>query len=337
MLWIPSDIYYEEPFELEADLEDAIRTISADLFGPNRIYVDVKKKIGAKGKTSNIPDAYLIDLSSSKKPVLWVVENELAKHDPLRHIAVQILQMSLSFEATPQKVKSIVKGALDAYPEGRKQCEDYAKTNGFENVDYLLEKMIYDGGFGALVVIDELHDELETLLVSKFKFGVEVLTLSRYHNESGDRIYNFEPFLEDLDAASGGKDEVGSAGTSKETVDKSDIDTIVVPAREDGFQETVLGEDRWYAIRIHSSMIPKIKHLAVYRVAPISAITHVAPVQAIEPWKNTNKYVVVFAEPIKETPHPIKLVSKGKVKPLYSSRYTSYERLMNAKTLDEAF
>lgn len=333
MLWTPNSRYREEPFELEADLEDAIRTVGDDLFGPDRVYLDVKKKIGAKGKTNNVPDAYLVDLSSSKAPRLWVVENELARHDPLRHIAVQILQMSLSFEATPQKVKNIVKTALDADPDARSRCEDYAVENGFENVDFLLERMIYDGGFGALVIIDELPEELETVLVSRFKFGVEVLTLSRYRNEAGDRMYAFEPFLEELDAGSG----ANTSTTGGPTVDPSDVDTIVVSAREDGFQETVLGEDRWYAIRMHSSMIPKIKHLAVYRVAPISAITQAVPVQSIEPWKSTNKYVVNFAEPIEELQKPIKLVPKGKVKAPQAPRYTSYERLMSAKTLDEAF
>ena len=33
----------------------------------------------------------------------------------------------------------------------------------------------------------------------------------------------------------------------------------MVPAREDGFNETFLAENRWYAIRIHSSMLPKIR------------------------------------------------------------------------------
>ena len=253
MLWTSDSRYWEEPFELEADLEGAIGEVSADLFGPDRLYLDVKKKIGAKGKTNNVPDAYLVDLSSAKKPRLWVVENELARHDPLKHIAVQILQMSLSFEATPQKVKSIVKGALNADPEARERCESYAKENNFENVDYLLERIIYDGGFGALVVIDKLPEELETVLVSRFKFPVEVLTLSRYRNETGNRMYAFETFLEDLDAGS------DAPATGGPTVAPSDVDTIVVPAREEGFQETVLGEDRWYAIRMHSSMIPKIK------------------------------------------------------------------------------
>ncbi len=334
MLWTPTSAYYEESFELEADLEEAIRTVSADLFGPNRVYLDVKKKIGAKGKINNVPDAYLIDLSSAKEPRLWVVENELAKHEPLKHIAVQILQMSLSFEATPQKVKGIVKGTLDATPEARKRCEDYATKNGFENVDYLLEEMIYRRGFGALVVIDELHDELETVLVSKFKFPVEVLTLSRYRNAGGDRIYGFEPFLEDLDGIPGPE---GKGDTGKGKVDPSDVDTIVVPAREEGFQETALGENRWYKIRIHASMIPKIGHLAVYRVSPISAITHVAPVQEIEPWPDSNKYVVKFAEPLQELEKPRKLVPKGQVKAPMAPRYTSYKRLMNAKNMDEAF
>jgi hypothetical protein len=114
------------------------------------------------------------------------------------------------------------------------------------------------------------------------------------------------------------------------------VDTIVVPAREEDFQETALGEDRWYAIRMHSSMIPRIKHLAVYRVAPVTAITHVAPVQDIEPWKNTAKYVVNFAEPIEELKKPVKLGPKGKVKAPQAPWYTSYERLMGAGNLDEA-
>src|SRR5215217_4223142 len=105
MLWSKETSYHLEPFESESDLESAIWEVSPVLFGSDRIYLEVKKLIGAKGKTKNIPDGYLIDLSSPKKPLLWVIENELASHDTLRHIAVQILQMSLSFEATPQQVK----------------------------------------------------------------------------------------------------------------------------------------------------------------------------------------------------------------------------------------
>ena len=68
-------------------------------------------------------------------------------------------------------------------------------------------------------------------------------------------------------------------------IDPSEIDTIVAPARSEGFHEVFLGKNRWYAIRIQSSMKPKIHYIAVYQVAPVSAITHVAEVADIEPWK----------------------------------------------------
>jgi len=334
VLWSKDSSYHLEPFEKEADLESAIREVSPVLFGPDRVYLEVKKLIGIKGKTQNIPDAYLIDLSSPKQPLLWVVENELASHDPLKHIAVQILEMSLSFEATPQKVKTIIKAALEKEANGWKRCEDYAKANGFQNIDYLLEELIYRGEFGALVIIDELHDELETLLVSRFKFGVEVLILNRYRSEGGERLYDFEPFLLDVALT---PDVTGKDSAPGKTVDTSDIDTVVVPAQEEGFNETFLGENRWYKVRLHSSMIPKIKHIAVYQVAPVSAITYVAPVESIEPWKDSGKYVLNFSEPARKLPQQIKFVPKGKVKALQNLRYTSYERLMNAKTLEEAF
>lgn len=267
--------------------------------------------------------------------MLYVVQNELAKHHPLKHIAVQILQFSLSFDSTPQKVKSILKEALSKSPVAQKKCEAYAKEHGFENVDYLLERMIYgDDAFNALVIIDELSDDLETVLVSRFKFPVEMISLQRFKDKDGNRIYQFEPFLSEI-AESVSFDRKQKKGTTL-TVDPSDIDTIVIPAREEGFNDVFLGENRWWSIRIHSSMIPKIKYIAAYQVAPVSAITHIAQVHKIEQWKETNKYVVIFEEPAKPIT-PIKLIPKGRVKAPQASRYTSFDQIKKATNLDEAF
>ena len=112
--------------------------------------------------------------------------------------------------------------------------------------------------------------------------------------------------------------------------------TVVVPAREDGFEKVFLGEDRWYQVRIHPSMISQLKHVAVYRTAPVSAITHYAPIRSIEPWHNTGKMVINFAEPAKEI-GPLKLTKNGRVKHLQGLRYTKFDRLKSATSLDEAF
>jgi hypothetical protein len=76
---------------------------------------DVKRKIGKKGDQRNIPDGYLIDLNG-RKPGLYVVENELASHDPLRHIAVQLLEFSLSFASERRTIKTILLDALNTEP-----------------------------------------------------------------------------------------------------------------------------------------------------------------------------------------------------------------------------
>jgi hypothetical protein len=114
------------------------------------------------------------------------------------------------------------------------------------------------------------------------------------------------------------------------------VDTVVVPARDDGFKKVFLGENRWYAIRMHRSIIPRIKYIAAYQVAPASAITHWAVVKNIEPWRDTGKFVVNFTKPAREIV-PIPLVPKSRVKALQNMRYTSFDRLRKAKTLDEVF
>jgi hypothetical protein len=331
MLWNRTAQYEYKPFEYEADIELAILEVKDVLFGPNRIYLDIKKKIG-NGKTKNIPDGYLIDLTSQRKPVLYVVENELAKHDPLRHTAIQILEFSLSFETSPLTVKNILRTALDATPEARAKCEQYAESNGFENIDYLLEQMIHQGNFSALVIIDELPEELETILNSRFKFGVEVITLQRFKSRDGECLYQFEPFLADV-----GKPEPVAGSTNGRTnLDVAEIDTIVVPAREEGFQEVAVGQNCWHHIRIHGSMIPKIKHIAFYRSKPVSAITHIAPVESIEPWEGTNKYLLNFSEPLQEISSK-HLRQNGAVSAPQAPRYTSKQRLMTAESLDDVF
>ncbi|MGD0922970.1 MAG: hypothetical protein ABSA70_14595 [Terriglobia bacterium] len=81
LIWTKSSAYRRVGYDTEAELESAILQVQAGLFGPNRVYLDIKRKVGAKGGLRNLPDGYIIDLSG-KKPRLYVVENELAAHDP---------------------------------------------------------------------------------------------------------------------------------------------------------------------------------------------------------------------------------------------------------------
>ena len=183
--------------------------------------------------------------------------------------------------------------------------------------------MVFDSDFAALVIIDKLDENLETVLASRFQFPVEVLELARYESDNGDRQYLFEPFLADVES-------------DVPALEIADIDCVVVPARADGMEETFLGEDRWYQVRMSATMRPQVKYIAAYQVAPISAITHFAPVRSIETWKDSGKVVLNFAEPAVEI-GPIPIVRGGRVTALQNLRYTSMSRLLVAETLEDVW
>ena len=83
-------------------------------------------------------------------------------------------------------------------------------------------------------------------------------------------------------------------------------DTIIVPAKKDGFEETFLSEDCWYAIRISGGMLDQIKYIAAYRTQPVSAITHYAPVPVSSPTANAASTRSCFRRvPSLSSPYPM--------------------------------
>ena len=112
-------------------------------------------------------------------------------------------------------------------------------------------------------------------------------------------------------------------------------DTVIVPAQEDGFQETFIGENCWYAIRISGGMLPRIKYVAAYRTAPISAITHYVPVDRIESYGDSGKYRLIFSEAAKEIPG----IPLGDAVPgtMQGPRYANLDRMLAANSVAELF
>jgi hypothetical protein len=321
-------------YDTEQEFERAIVAHVNDIFGERRIYLDCKRRIGAKDGKQSVPDAYLIDVSSPSDPQLYVVENEISSHDLFKHIGVQLLQFSVSFAQAGRTIKEILFDEVCAEPRAKSRCDKYAQEGGFRNLDHFLESLVHDKEFRALVIIDEETDDLHAV-TKNLGFPVEIIEFSTYVNEKGQRVHRFDPFLADVEAVDVETSNDAPA-QERRPRDPSDLDTVVVPSHEDGFKEVFLGENRWWSVRIHPAMLKQLKYVAVYRTAPISAITHYAPIRSIEPWKNSGKMVINFAEPAREI-SPLKLTKNGRVRHLQGLRYTNFEKLKMAKSLDEAF
>jgi len=128
----------------------------------------------------------------------------------------------------------------------------------------------------------------------------------------------------------------GISAPASETAAGDTRDTVVVPAREDGFRAVFLGEQSWHAIRISGGMLPRIKYIAAYQTAPVSAITHFAPVERIEPYGDAGKYRLTFSEPAKPLPSPIPFADAPQGF-MQGPRYTSYAKLASAQRVTDLF
>lgn len=110
------------------------------------------------------------------------------------------------------------------------------------------------------------------------------------------------------------------------------IDTIVVPAQTEGFERAFIGAQAWWAIRIAQSKLEKLKWIAAYRVSPISAITHIAEIDRIEPYGDTGKYKLFFKGPAValDTPVPYGAAPSGVMQ---AARYTTRDKVLSAKSV----
>jgi hypothetical protein len=142
-----------------------------------------------------------------------------------------------------------------------------------------------------------------------------------------DKIHKYEPFQEELRSI---------VESKSQSINIEELDTIVVPARPDGFERVFLGQNSWFAIRISSSMLSRIKYIAGYQANPVSAITHYAEVVRIEKYKDRLKYIIYFKGPAKKIP-PIELCKRAKGVAPQASRYTSLKKLLKAKTIPKVF
>jgi molybdopterin-guanine dinucleotide biosynthesis protein len=313
--------YYE--YTLEGEFEKVIVDNAKQIFGFNVVYIDIKKKIGDSIVT--IPDGYLIDFTFAEKPRLYIIENEISTHDPYKHIGSQLLKFAISYKASGRNIKKFILDFLIVNKDSYDFIEKRLKTSGYRNIDAFLDAIIFDVPVTAIVIIDKSSRELENVL-SQLAMKTDIIEFQTFNN-GNEQIHKFNPFNEEI------RDIEES---NKKDVSVEDLDTIVVAAQAEGFQTVFLSGNCWWSIRISSSMLERIKYIAAYQVAPISAITHIAEVAKIEKYKDTNKYIVYFKDPAKEISHVL-LDTKKKGTAPQAPRYTTYKKLMKAKVLSDVF
>ncbi len=314
-------LYVCHEYLLEKDFESAVIEQAPHIFGENSIYIDIKKQIGESIIT--IPDGYLIDFSLEVEPRLHIIENELSSHDPYKHIGSQLLKFAISYKASGRKIKEFLLDALMKDESMRGRVEAGFLRAGYRNIDAFLESLIFEKPLNAVVVIDQSSPELENVL-GQLTLNTDIVEFKTFKYRN-DYIHQFTPFNAEV------RDVIEKGRILKPET----LNTVVVPAREEGFEKEFLGNNRWYAIRISASMIDRLKYIAIYQVSPVSAITCYAEIVSMEKYQDTNKYLV-YVKNLKKI-KPIPLDANNKRLALQAPRYTAIDQLLKAKKLSQVF
>ena len=313
-------------YDSEAEFEKDVVKLAEYIFGKNSVYLNIKKLISNQN-VATIPDGYLIDFAFADDPMLYVVENELTTHDPYKHIGQQLLKFAVSYKAAGREIKKFLMDELETDKEQLGKINGYLKQSRYRNIDSFLEDIIFNKKLRVLVVIDSESEDLDNV-ISQLSLTTGVLELKKYTGGENEVIYQYSELHDEIIAE--------PASNHSARLDASDSDTMVVPANEDGFVRAFMNQNCWYAVRISPALLDKIKHIAAYQTAPISAITYVADVDKIEKYQSTGKYIIHFKEAARKI-GPLKLVKGGSVKAPQGPRYTSFEKLSAAKDLEGVF
>jgi tetratricopeptide (TPR) repeat protein len=170
----------------EADFQSCVAVVANQMFGSTTVYVDVRQGLTAND-TVTIPNAYIIDLTSTSVPRLFVVKVVIARHFPFWNTAVELFKFVASFDGAQNAIREFLHERIAHDTEALARLQQ--ACNGSDVTAYL--DAAVHGRFHGLVVIDDARDELNQVL-SKINADLSVLELKTYEAEDGSRLYQFD-------------------------------------------------------------------------------------------------------------------------------------------------
>lgn len=184
---------------------------------------------------------------------------------------------------------------------------------------------------------NEIHNENNEEIDVLYK-NVKDLRNKIAHKDESIKQEEFNAKIECLTS------EMSNILQNDEKNESKNWDTIIVPARETGFQEVFINQKQWYDLRIGQDKLQlindlgeiQLKYIAAYRTKPVSAITHWAEIKTIKESDNKLGYKkIIFKNKPTKLEKPI-ILDKPELAP-QNNRYVNLERMKKVKTLSSLF
>ena len=188
--------FTEYKYQSEEEFERDVVASYKDFFTTNAIYVDAKKKIGARSLGNTIPDGFLFDMSDPENREFYLVEMELKRHDFYNHIFPQITKF-FAFFRDSKRQKELVEKLFSTINTDPRLKGEFRQYLGKQEIFKFLTDVV-DSSQNILLVIDgekpELPEIMETYSDTWGKM-VKLLTVRKYANAS-ECVFAVDPEFE---------------------------------------------------------------------------------------------------------------------------------------------
>jgi predicted transport protein len=210
-LWTPEK-------EVE-EFHPIVKELAKEIFGKDTIYLPIGLRLKSEAGLGAEPDGFVID---PVRKELYIVEVELSKHHPYKHINDQLTRFINSMDNSDTK-HAVVEGLYNEI-DGNKTLE-YFKEKMNENPYRWLSKLLEQSP-KIVVVIEEITQEVnEACKILMKSYDTKILEIQTYQRENAPtvRAYLFDTLSPIID-----KVTVGAS--------KADIVVHVPKAEADHFK-----------------------------------------------------------------------------------------------------
>jgi predicted transport protein len=174
-LWTPDK-------EIE-EFHPIVNVLAKEIFGEDSVYLPIGVRLKSEAGLGAEPDGFMIDPT---KKELIIVEAELSKHNPYKHINDQLTRFINSMDNL--QTKNAVVERLYAEIRSNKGLQEYFEEKTNENLYRWLSKLLNQSPKIVVVIEEKTKEVMEACKILMKSYDTKILEIQTYRREKAPTV-----------------------------------------------------------------------------------------------------------------------------------------------------
>lgn len=173
-----------KPKDEEKEFHPIVKEHAREIFGENTRFLDISVRLRSEAGLGSEPDGIVIDPVNGK---LYVVEVELSKHDPYKHINDQLTRFINGLDNWETKNK-VVEALFNEITSSR-DLKDYFDRTVRENLYRWLSQLLSKPPTIVVVIEEKTRDVLEACRILMRSYDTKILEFKTFQREDAPTVH----------------------------------------------------------------------------------------------------------------------------------------------------